>query len=116
MGNEHHQCGSELTAGASVQAEHPDPAASTGMISPRRAPFYGQVPPWPRYLIEPTDAELAHWIRLWRHPNAAEWIETEQEDGVARLVRLEQRALSRRRSAQADAELEPLRQELGLTD
>jgi hypothetical protein len=96
------------------QGEHPDSAAPTALIALERSVFYGSVPPWPTAMIEPSEAELARWARLWAHPLAPVWIERRQEHLVATLIRAEQRSGRRRRSPRVEIEVNCLRSQLGL--
>jgi hypothetical protein len=65
-------------------------------------------------MIAPSENELARWSQLWRNPQATLWAEAEQEQAVATLIRAEQRCGPRRPSARARAEVDRLRNELGL--
>jgi hypothetical protein len=65
-------------------------------------------------MIAPSDVELARWTELWRNPQAPAWIQAGQEHAIATLVRAELRCGPRRPSAHARAEVDRLRNELGL--
>ncbi len=78
--------------------------------------YYGSVPAWPASLIGPSETERDRWCELWSDPRAAVWVHTGQERAVAELVRLEQRVGRHRRAPGAAAELNRLRNQLGLTD
>lgn len=47
----------------------------------------GDPPPWPEEIPEPSVAELAHWNRLWRMPQALIWEADRVHDNVALYVR-----------------------------
>lgn len=47
----------------------------------------GDTPAWPEEIPEPSVAELAHWARLWKMPQALIWEADRVHDNVALYVR-----------------------------
>lgn len=47
----------------------------------------GDTPPWPEEIPDPSVAELAHWQRLWKMPQALIWEADQVFDNVALYVR-----------------------------
>jgi hypothetical protein len=79
--------------------EHPDSTIRTAAIPRAAGLSHGSAAPgWPTTMIEATANELARWVELWSCPRAAEWVQTEREQAVAQLVRLEQRCARGRTS------------------
>lgn len=60
----------------------------------------GPLPPWPRYMSAPNEAELAMWEELWEKPQALVWEADHLEHTVAVYVRLFIECSQRNASAQ----------------
>jgi hypothetical protein len=97
-------------------AERPQPAPPTTLITHPRSAYQDSVPAWPTTMIEPGESELARWTELWRHPESAGWTQADQGTAVATLVRAEHRCFRRRPSAFAESEVRRLRDQLGLEE
>lgn len=48
--------------------------------------YKGDIPDWP--LAEATEYELFRWEKMWRKPQAAQWIRMGIEEVIARYVRI----------------------------